>query len=146
MNKVNLHRHKANFCQIWKSITTMIWIFSFKNWIDLNVQDGRILILYSKYSQGHFGGKNAPEIFCSLEEPINNFMSTYKEAKTAYQVYEKDGWVDFILVIITWYWWLECIKRYMFLIMLIFPFFFCYFGTIVVLKFFEFIPKILIWN
>ena len=30
-------------------------------------------------------------MFCSLEEPINNFVSTYKEAKTAYQVYEKDG-------------------------------------------------------
>ena len=81
----------------------MIWIFTFKKRIDLNVQAKRILILYilNTYFQDYFRGENGPEVFCNLEEQINNFMDTDKEAKTAYQVYEKDEGAALIFVIIT---------------------------------------------
>ena len=40
-------------------------------------------------------------MFCNLEERIKKIMDTNMEAKTAYQVYDKDGGVAFILLIIT---------------------------------------------
>ena len=57
--------------------------------------------LYIKHYQEHFGGKNGPEMCCNLEERISNFIDTHKEAKTAYQVYDKDGGAASILVSIT---------------------------------------------
>ena len=57
--------------------------------------------LYIKYCHKHFGGENGAEMFCNLEEEINNIMGTHKEAKTVYQVYDKDGEAVLILVTIT---------------------------------------------
>ena len=39
-------------------------------------------------------------MFCNFEEQINNITDTHKEAKTAYQVYNKDGRAALILGII----------------------------------------------
>ena len=57
--------------------------------------------LYIKYCQKHFGGKNIPEMCYNLEERINNFMDTRKQAKPEYLVYDKDGRAALISVIIT---------------------------------------------
>ena len=37
--------------------------------------------LYIKNCQEHFGGKNDPEMSCNLEEWINDFMHSQREAK-----------------------------------------------------------------
>ena len=81
----------------------MIWFFTFKKWIDPNLQDEGINFnsLYFKNCKEHFGEKNGLEMFCNLEERIKKIMDTNIEAKTAYQVYDKDGGVAFILLIIT---------------------------------------------
>ena len=55
--------------------------------------------LYIKYSQAHFEGENDPELLSNLEERIDNFMGTQKEAKTAYQIYDKDGGAALTLMI-----------------------------------------------
>ena len=50
---------------------------------------------------GTFGGRSGPEMFSSLEEKINDFLSTSKEAKVSYQTCNKDAESAFILVIMT---------------------------------------------
>ena len=96
--------------------------------INLNVQDEGILIYCQEYS----GGKNDPEMFFNLEERIKNFMDTHKEAKIAYQVYDKDGGATLILYQKVF----VLIDNAHFLV-----FFLCYFRTTVVLRFFEYVPK-----
>ena len=58
----------------------MIWIFTFKKWIGLNVQVKRILILYTlNIIKNILAGKNGPEMFFNLEKRIFVFLILPKE-------------------------------------------------------------------
>ena len=46
--------------------------------------------LYITYCQEKFGGRKGAETFDRLEERINEFMESNKDAKTSYQLYNKD--------------------------------------------------------
>ena len=102
--------------------------------------------LYIKYYQELFEGNNGAEMCCNLEERINNFIDTRKEARIAYQVYDEDGGAALILVIITPLMIRVHQKVYVLLNAQLFIFFLCYFCTTVVLRFFWMHSEILRWN